>query len=167
MEKRRKKLVLTGVVLLFACVSISFANTTYGNYAEFLKAINGLRGSVVDLVVEEDTVVITFRFTNESTWDLYLVNVQFNLYSGETFVGNFDQRERVYLGTGETDVVVRAQIYSRYVTELTGSEDITIQSYLEDRSHEIEWSIYGGAVIELPFEEETRTIQIAQYWVST
>jgi len=167
MEQKNRKLILTVVVLLFASVTIIFMKTTFDNYTEFLRAIHGMEGYLIDLEIEGNTVVLTFRFKNESTWELYLVNVQFNLYANREFMGNFDTRKRVLLETGETEVVVSAEVHPRYVKELTGQEDTTLQSFVHDRSGGITWVLYGGAVIELPFEEETRNIDIIEQWVST
>ena len=167
MEKKKRKLILTVVVLLFACVTITFMKTSFNNYTEFLRAIRGMEGNLIDLEIEENTVVLTFRFKNDSSWELYLVNVQFNLYANREFMGNFDTRKRVLLETGETEVVVSAEVHPRYVKELTGQEDITLQSFVHDRSGGVTWGLYGGAVIELPFEEETRNIDIIEQWVST
>lgn len=153
------------VVSLFACICISFMKTTSENYTEFLTAVQGMQGNLVGLEIEGDTVFLTFRFTNESDWDLYLINVQFNLYGNGEFVGNFDMREKILLKTGETEVVVKAEVHPRYIEVVTGQEDTTIESFLVN-SAGIHWFIYGAAVIELPLENETRNLDIREEWVS-
>lgn len=165
MEQKIKKILLTVVVLLFAGVSISFMDRTYANYTEFLRAIQGMDGTLADLDVEGNTIIFTFRFTNRSAWDLYLINVQFNLYAEEEFLGNYDMRERIYLETGETDVVMRVDVHPNYIENLTSDTDISLEAFLSNRPS-MRWFLYGGAVIELPIENEVRTITIREQWVS-
>lgn len=164
MNPTTRKLILTVVVLLCACGSISFMRTTYNNYTEFLRAVQGMEEELINLEIEGNTVFLTFQFKNESSWELYLINVQFNLYANREYVGNFDMRKRILLQPGETDVVVTAELHPRYVEELTGDEDITLQSFVQAVG--IQWFIYGGAVIELPFEKEVRKVSIEEQWVS-
>jgi hypothetical protein len=164
-EQKIKKILLTVVVLLFAGVSISFMDRTYANYTEFLRAIQGMDGTLADLDVEGNTIIFTFRFTNRSAWDLYLINVQFNLYAEEEFLGNYDMRERIYLETGETDVVMRVDVHPNYIENLTSDTDISLEAFLSNRPS-MRWFLYGGAVIELPIENEVRTITIREQWVS-
>ena len=166
MEQKTKKILLTVVALLFAGVSISFMDSTYANYTEFLRAIQGMEGTLTDLDVEGNAITFTFQFTNKSEWDLYLVNVQFNLYAGEEFLGNYDMRERIYLETGETDVVMSVDVHPNYIENLTSDTDISLETFLSNQRG-MRWFLYGGAVIELPVENEVRTITIREQWVSS
>ncbi|MBU7016659.1 MAG: hypothetical protein HXS44_04075 [Theionarchaea archaeon] len=165
MEQKVKKILLTVVVLLFAGASISFMDSTYANYTEFLRAIQGMDGRLVNLHVEGNTITFTFQFTNKSAWDLHLINVQFNLYAEEEFLGNFDMRERIYLKTGETDVIMRVDVHPNYIENLTSSANVSLETFLSNRPG-MRWFLYGGAVIELPIENEERTITIREQWVS-
>jgi hypothetical protein len=167
MEPERRKLIITLVVVLLAAASISIMNSTAENYLEVVKATQGMEADLMNLEIEENTVFMTFRFNNESSLDIALINVQFNLYANTEYVGNFDMRKRTILNTGDNDVIVEAEIYPRYIQELTGSEDETLESFLLSKSGEIQWFLYGAAVIELPFGEDTINVQIRKQWVST
>lgn len=166
MEPEKRKLTVTLVAVLLAAVSIFITNSTADNYVEVVKATQGMEAKLINLEIKGNTVFLTFRFNNESSLDIALLNVQFNLYGNGEYVGNYDMRKKTMLTTGDTDVVVEAEIYSRYVQELIGSEDETLESFLLSKSGEIQWFLYGAAVIELPFENETVNQPIREQWVS-
>jgi hypothetical protein len=166
MELKTRRIILTVLMLIFAATSISFMNTTAHNYGEFLKATQQMKGKLIALDVQGNAVILTLQFNNDSSWDIDLIKVQFNLYGNGTYVGNFDTWDVVPLNSGLTEVVVRAEVDPYYVKKLTGRDDITIQYYLLDSSESIEWFMNGAAVIELPLEDETRNIEVRERWVS-
>jgi len=167
MERRTGKLILTLVVIIFGSASIYVINSTADTYMEVAKAESLMRAKLIDFSVEENTVILTFRFNNESSLDLVLINVQFNMYGNRVYVGNYDMRERIPLKTGEKDVEIRVELIPRYVEKLVGSDDTTLQSYVLSGSGSIQWFLTGAAVVELPFGEfESYNVTIREQWVS-
>ncbi len=157
MEQRTRKMTLTAVVGLLALMCLFAMIPTSENFLEENRAYHGTNGVLINLeLVDEDTVILTFRFVNESSLDLAVENIQFNLYVNREFVGNFSLRGRTLLPPGETDVEVEAKIDPHYLPKL--------ESQLNSGS--IHWFIYGGAVVELPFEKETFNISFRESWVS-
>ena len=166
MKRRTGKLILTLVVIIFGSASIYVINSTADTYMEVAKAESLMRAKLIDFSVEENTVILTFRFNNESSLDLVLINVQFNMYGNREYVGNYDMRERIPLKTGETDVEIRVELIPRYVEKLAGS-DTALQSYVLSGSGSIQWFLMGAAVVELPFGEfESYNVTIREQWVS-
>lgn len=157
--------MLTALVFILTLVSIVTMNITATNYVEVAKATQKMEAHLVNLEIEGDTVFLTFRFNNDSSLDIVLVNVQFNIVANKKYVGNYGTRERIILGPGETDIVVRAEVHSYYLMKLIGYGFESIQSYLYG-PHEIHWFVDGAAVIELPFEETTVNVEIEEQWVS-
>lgn len=167
MESRTRKLILTLVVVIFGLASSFVIESTADTYMEVAKAESLMTAELVDLSVVGNTVILTFRFNNESSLDLVLINVQFNMYANREYVENYDMRERIPLETGETNVEIRIELIHRYVEKLTGSEYITLQEHLQNKSGEVHWFMMGGAVIELPFGDfESYNVRIEEQWVS-
>lgn len=157
MESKTRKIILTVAVGFIASVCVYAMIPTSRNFVELNRAYHGIGGVLVDLeMVGEDTILFTFRYSNDSSLELTVENIQFNLYANRVYLGNFNRRERMTLGQGDTDIVVEAQITSHY-----------LEKYKEQlESKEIHWFLFGGTVIELPFEKEPFSIDIREEWVS-
>ena len=164
-EPLKRKLILTFLVVILASVSMHVMNSTADTYLEVAEAEALMEAHLVDLAVAGNSITLTFRFNNESTLTLVLINVQFNMYANREFMGNYDMREKITLGKGDTDIEITIEIDSHYVENLAGS-DTTVESYLLKKS--IQWQMVGAAVIELPFgEDESYNVRIREQWVST
>ncbi len=158
MESQKRKVILTVVVAFFASVGNSGMIPTGRNYVEVNRAFHGLEEVLVNLeIVGEDTVLLTFQFSNASSLELVLENVQFNLYANREYLGNFDRRQKTMLKPGETIIVVEAKIHPHYLPKM--------QEQLA--SSKVNWFLYGGSVVELPFERRTFNLEISEGWVST
>ncbi len=158
MEQQTRKTVLFVVVGLLTVVSAYTIYTTTSNYVEAAKATHNLGGEIINLELEgENTILLTFQFKNTSSLDIVLQNIQINVYANGRYLGNFDRREKTILKPGEAQIVFRAEVHPIYMGNLEQERE---------SSEMILWYFYGGAVIELPFEEMTITIPIQEYWVT-
>jgi len=157
MEAKLRRIIFTLVVGILAAVSFSTMYSTTNNYVEVAKATHRLGGELVNLEMEGDTVLLTFHFNNTSSLDIVLLKIQFNLYANGRFLGNIDMREKTILEPGETDILVKAKLHPLYMEDLNKELEHT---------EKMLWFVRGGAVIVLPFEEITVTIEIQEYWVT-
>jgi len=164
MKSQKRKLTLTVMVIIFTLMSTFILNIAAKTYLEVARATQGMEAKLEDVEMKENTIFFTFRFNNESNLDITLVNVQFNLYSDRTFIGNYSMREKTVLSTGDTDILVTAEIDPYYVKKVIGHEFDSIQSFAA-AVHEVHWFIQGAAVIELPFEGATVNVRITELWV--
>ncbi len=150
-----QKVVLTVVAAISALVCVSAMNTTATNYVEVAKATQQMKGELINLeIVEENTVVLTFRFSNISSLDIFMQRISVNIYANGQYVGNFDMKERTALYEGDTLTVIRAVINPHYLPKLKAESD----------KGKIQWYISGAAVIELPFEEKWVNLRIEEVW---
>lgn len=154
-----QKVVLTVVATISALVCVSAMNTTATNYVEMAKATQQMKGELINLeVAGEDTIVLTLRFSNISSLDLFVQRMSINIYANGEYLGNFDMKERTPLVEGDTLTVIRAVINPYYLPKLKAESD----------KGEIHWYISGAAVIEFPFEKWdvplTVNLRIEEAW---
>jgi LEA14-like dessication related protein len=155
MKSESRKFTMTAIAGIITVWSIF---TMYSNapfYIEITKATQGMEVTLIEFQkVDETTILLTFEFENTSSLDITLNSLIFNLYANSEFMGNFGMRERKILPPGNTTVMMVADVQERYIEELPTGQSI-------------QWTVNGGAVIELPMEEEvTYTIPITAGWVT-
>ncbi|MBU7032328.1 MAG: hypothetical protein HXS53_07335 [Theionarchaea archaeon] len=156
MKPESRKLIMTALAGLISVWSIFLMYSNAPFYIEISKATQGMEVSLIEFQRVNDTrILLTFEFENISSLDITLNNLIFNLYANSEFMGNFGMTEmKKTLPPGITAVVVVADVQERYMEELPS--DQTIQ-----------WYVHGGAVIQLPIEEEvTYNIPISTGWVT-
>jgi LEA14-like dessication related protein len=154
MKSQNRKFIVTGIAGLIAVWSVF---TMYSNapfYINITKATQEMEITLVEFQWEgETTIILTFEFDNNSSLDITLNSVIFNLYANSKFMGNFDMREPQTLSPGKTTVRMEIEVQERYMNGLSSNRSIG-------------WYVYGGAVIELPVGDITYNIQINEEWVT-
>jgi len=159
MKQQKQKIILTVVVGFFGSVCLFATYSTGFNLVEGSKAGRELKITLVNLeVMGDDTIVITFQFTNVSALDIVVQKIGINIYANKEYMGNFDMQERTTLKQGDTDIIFKAVVSPHNLPKLKA---------VIGNSQEIQWHIKGGAVIELPFHEMTTVVSIDEVWVST
>jgi LEA14-like dessication related protein len=154
MKSQTRKFIMTGIVGLIALWSISAMYSNAPFYINVTKATQEMEITLVEFQWEGDTtIILTFEFDNNSSLDITLNSVIFNLYANSIFMGNFDMREKQTISPGKTPVRIVIEVQERYIDRLSSDQSIG-------------WYVYGGAVIELPVEDTTYNIQINEEWVT-
>lgn len=122
---------------------------------------------LVDLNVVANLVCLTFEYSNNSQLDLVLISLEFNISANEYYVGHYEITERIPLDR-ETDsrFYINIKLIPHYVKTLTGSDETTLESFL-DGSGEIQWWFTGSAVVELVSGDgESFNVSVIEAWHS-